>query len=337
MRYAFEPEPPEAELIGNVRCACFSGDKVLVIETVEFGLSAFPGGMLEPREDWTHALERELLEEAGARPLSIEVVGRIRFWSGLDAPFRPHLPHPEFHQVVTYAEVEVVGNPSNPPDGEQVLSVEQLLVEGAVERLRAGNPLEAELLRFVADVREEQSAPLPVVVVPYDPAWHTMFERERVAILAALADLDVAIEHMGSTAVPGLAAKPKIDILIGLRSWDDLDTAIDALLGIGYEHERQLLKPEHLSLRRGRPHHTTHRVHLVVRNGEDWRDVLAFRDALRDDADLAARYGQLKQDLARRHADDLSHEAYMSGKAPFIDAVLAACPGDSRPSGKAEP
>jgi hypothetical protein len=49
--------------------------------------------MLEPGEDWTHALERELLEEAGARPLSIEVVGRIHVWSGLDAPFRPHLPH----------------------------------------------------------------------------------------------------------------------------------------------------------------------------------------------------------------------------------------------------
>jgi len=62
--------------------------------------------------------------------------------------------------------VEIVGNPSNPPDGEQVLSVEQLLVEEAVERLRAGNAFEAELLRFVADVREEQSTPLPVVVVP---------------------------------------------------------------------------------------------------------------------------------------------------------------------------
>jgi 8-oxo-dGTP diphosphatase len=69
MRFVFEQEPPYAELIGNVRCACFVGDQVLVIDTEEFGLSAFPGRVLEPGEEWTDALERELLEEAGARPL----------------------------------------------------------------------------------------------------------------------------------------------------------------------------------------------------------------------------------------------------------------------------
>jgi aminoglycoside 6'-N-acetyltransferase len=169
----------------------------------------------------------------------------------------------------------------------------------------------------------ETTAPMPVVVGPYDPAWSEMFEREREAIQSALADPGVALEHVGSTAVPGLAAKPKIDILVGLRTWDDLDAAVEVLLGIGYTHERQLSKPEHFSLRRGR-RHTTHRVHLVVRKGKDWRDVISFRDALRADADLAARYGQLKQDLAHRHADDLSHEAYMNGKASFIEAVLAA-------------
>jgi 8-oxo-dGTP pyrophosphatase MutT (NUDIX family) len=75
MRFIFEPEPPVPELVGNVRCACFSGDQVVVIETEEFGLSSFPGGMLEEGEAWADALERELLEEAGARPLSVEVVG----------------------------------------------------------------------------------------------------------------------------------------------------------------------------------------------------------------------------------------------------------------------
>jgi GrpB-like predicted nucleotidyltransferase (UPF0157 family) len=73
---------------------------------------------------------------------------------------------------------------------------------------------------------EIEQPPVPVVVVPYDPGWPGMFERERVAILAALADLEVAIEHIGSTAVPGLAAQPKIDILVGLRTWDDLDGAV---------------------------------------------------------------------------------------------------------------
>jgi NUDIX domain-containing protein len=79
MRFLFEPLPAEPDLVGNVRCACFSGDRALVIDSAEFGLSGFPGGMLEPGEDWALALERELLEEAGARPESVEVVGRIHF------------------------------------------------------------------------------------------------------------------------------------------------------------------------------------------------------------------------------------------------------------------
>jgi ADP-ribose pyrophosphatase YjhB (NUDIX family) len=158
MRFVFEPEPPDIELVGNVRCACFLDERVLVIKTEEFGLSAFPGGVLEPEEDWMRALERELLEEAGVRPLSVEVVGRIHFWSGLDTPYRPHLPHPEFHQVVTYAEVERAGEPTNPPDGEHVVSVESMLIDAAIEQLGAANPFEAELLSFVADVREARGS-----------------------------------------------------------------------------------------------------------------------------------------------------------------------------------
>lgn len=104
MRLVFELEPPIPELVSNVRMAAFSGDRVLVIDTREFGVSAFPGGMLEPDEDWRRALERELLEEAGARALTYEVVGRTRFRSGAGKPYRPHLPHPELHQVVAFGD-----------------------------------------------------------------------------------------------------------------------------------------------------------------------------------------------------------------------------------------
>jgi GrpB-like predicted nucleotidyltransferase (UPF0157 family) len=76
----------------------------------------------------------------------------------------------------------------------------------------------------------------PVIVVPYDQAWPGMFDAERAAILSALTGLDPGIEHIGSTSVPGLAAKPKIDILVGLRVWGDLQPAIDCLSGIGYKH-----------------------------------------------------------------------------------------------------
>ena len=161
-----------------------------------------------------------------------------------------------------------------------------------------------------------------MVVVDYDPAWPGMFERERETIRSALGGLVGGIEHIGSTAVPGLAAKPKIDILVGLHSWNDLDAAVDAVLRLGYEHDSsQLDKPRTFSIKRGR--RTTHRVRFVEWNGELWQELLSFRDALRGDPDLAKRYERLKQELASRYRDDPSHEAYMRGKDPFIKALLA--------------
>jgi len=156
MRFLFDRDPPDAGLISNVRCAAFVGDHVVLIDTEEFGLSAFPGGTLESSEDWPTALGRELLEETGTRPLSVEVVGRIRFWSGADGPYRPHLPHPEFHQIVTFAEVEVIGEPTNPAGGEHVVAVELVDTDQAIDRLRADHPFDAELLALVVEVRTDR-------------------------------------------------------------------------------------------------------------------------------------------------------------------------------------
>lgn len=156
MRFVFELEPPTPELIGNVRAVGFSAERVLLIDTAEFGVSAFPGGTLEPGEDWMQALERELLEEAGARLLDFEVVGRLHFWSGAERPYRAHLPHPEFHQVVGYGEVEIVGKPTAPPDGEHVRAVTLVPLDEAIARIRVREPWDAELLELVAEIRSDR-------------------------------------------------------------------------------------------------------------------------------------------------------------------------------------
>lgn len=151
--FVFELDLPIPHLVGNVRMAAFSGDRVLVIDTMEFGPSAFPGGTLAPDEEWAEALERELLEEAGARVLSYQIAGRIRQRSEAKGPYRPHLPHPESQQVVGYGAVEIIGTPTNPAGGEHVLRVSRLPVDDAVALLREEDPWEAELLRLIADIR----------------------------------------------------------------------------------------------------------------------------------------------------------------------------------------
>ena len=153
MRYAFELEPPDPALISNVRCAAFVGDRVVLIDTEEFGLSVFPGGTLEEGEDWRSALERELLEETGTRPVSIEVIGRISFRSEAEEPYRAHLPFPDFHEVVTVAEVEVIGQPINPPGGEHVLSIEIVPPDEAIDRLSPVHPFDAQMLALVVESR----------------------------------------------------------------------------------------------------------------------------------------------------------------------------------------
>jgi 8-oxo-dGTP diphosphatase len=158
MRFRFDTEPPDPSLISNVRCAAFVGDRIVLIDTEEFGLVCFPGGTLEEGEHWGGALERELLEETGTRPLSVEVVGRIRFWSGAEEPYRPYLPFPEFHQIVTVADVVVVGAPTNPPGGEHVLSVELIEAVEALERVRIKDAFDAELLAYILEVRKTEGS-----------------------------------------------------------------------------------------------------------------------------------------------------------------------------------
>jgi 8-oxo-dGTP diphosphatase len=113
-----------------------------------------PGGTLEPNETYEEALHRELMEEAGARILSFKSLGAWKCRSLAEKPYRPHQPHPFFYRYVCVGEVELVGTPLNPADGEQVVSVEVLPLDEIVRRFNAQNrPEIAQLYQLAAQRR----------------------------------------------------------------------------------------------------------------------------------------------------------------------------------------
>lgn len=161
-----------------------------------------------------------------------------------------------------------------------------------------------------------------VRVVPYSDTWPALYEAEvaRVAPFLASAGVSLVLEHTGSTAVHGLAAKPIIDILAGLDAEKDREAAIAALQGAGYVHRGEQGIPGRDFLRRGDPRQ--YHVHLTRIGSSFWRDHRTFRDWLRAHPDVAAEYMLLKQQMARQFPTD--RESYILGKTAFVERVLEA-------------
>ena len=162
-----------------------------------------------------------------------------------------------------------------------------------------------------------------VVIVDCDPRWPAMFEEEKVRILATIGPHVVAVEHIGSTAVPGLAAKPIIDILVGIRWLHDARLCIGPLAAIGYEYvpEYEDELPERRYFRKGPPGGRTHHVHMVEVMSDFWDRHLRFRDYLRAHPEEARRYDALKRKLAAKFGAD--REAYTNAKAEYVRSVEA--------------
>jgi GrpB-like predicted nucleotidyltransferase (UPF0157 family) len=165
----------------------------------------------------------------------------------------------------------------------------------------------------------------PIELVPYDPAWAGLFAEECANLRAALGeDAIVDIAHFGSTAVPGLVAKPIIDIMLKTACLKSArDTFPAKLAELGYLYWRDDPSRERLYFVKGMPPHgarRTHHLHVIAPEGAMWRQV-AFAQYLRAHPETAAAYAALKADLAARYRDD--REAYTEGKAEFIAEVMA--------------
>ncbi len=160
----------------------------------------------------------------------------------------------------------------------------------------------------------------PVIVVDYDPAWPHIYERLRAPLAAALGDLAAAIEHVGSTAVPGLAAKPVIDIDVLLARADALARAIERLIPLGYEHEGELGIPGRHAFRHA-PELPVHHLYVCVPDCIDYRRHIVFRDYLRAHPEHAEAYGNLKRELAVTFRHDRT--GYTDAKSAFVSDIMA--------------
>jgi GrpB-like predicted nucleotidyltransferase (UPF0157 family) len=163
----------------------------------------------------------------------------------------------------------------------------------------------------------------PVMIVPWRAEWAQRFAEQRERLLALFAPAEVAVEHVGSTAVPGLAAKPIVDMMLGVRRLVDVEARIPALEDEGWEYvpEHEAVFPERRFLARPAPRPRTHHLHAVELGSAFWRDHLAFRDHLRSHPDEAAAYAELKRELAARFGRD--RDGYTEAKTDFVRGVLA--------------
>ena len=152
----------------------------------------------------------------------------------------------------------------------------------------------------------------------HDPSWAELFEAERLRLAPVFDEQAVAIEHIGSTSVPDLCAKPIVDILVGLRELDLSGGHVEAMQSLGYEYLGEYGLPGRLFFHKGEPR--THNVHVVEHGGEHWERQLTFRDALRADPEERRRYDAFKRRLA---AEGHSREVYTELKTPFIREVEA--------------
>jgi GrpB-like predicted nucleotidyltransferase (UPF0157 family) len=173
----------------------------------------------------------------------------------------------------------------------------------------------ARIASASTDLHEE-----PIRLVTYDPAWPRRFAEERALLEVALDPwLDGPIEHIGSTAVPGLTAKPVIDIMAGVRDLASSLDARDAVAPLGYLYFPYRPDVMHWFCKPS-PARRTHHLHLVPANSPLWAERIAFRDCLRSSAVTAAGYAALKTALAARYR--LDREAYTDAKGDFIRSVL---------------
>ena len=162
-----------------------------------------------------------------------------------------------------------------------------------------------------------------IVVVPYDPNWNNEFERIKIELAVALKDTAIAIEHVGSTSVPMLYAKPIIDIDIVIDE-EVFDIVIKQLREIGYTHEGNLgIEGREAFAYKDKPHLMEHHLYVCYKDASELKRHLALRDFLRDNEEYCEKYSKIKVEIANKYPHDI--EKYLEGKQPIILEIYEKC------------
>lgn len=160
-----------------------------------------------------------------------------------------------------------------------------------------------------------------VSIVGYQPAWAEAFKKERQQLQNALGDDVTDIEHIGSTSVPGLAAKPIIDMIAAVDSLSVYKQLIKPLSALGYEFMPERVFSDRVFFPKGPRENRTHHLSLVVKDSEQWQKTIAFRDYLRNNAVARNKYQAFKSELATKYPNDRA--SYTKAKEHHIEQILS--------------
>lgn len=163
-----------------------------------------------------------------------------------------------------------------------------------------------------------------VAVVPYDEAWEAAFEEIRREIEAAIGDIILGIEHIGSTSVQGLSAKPCIDLDVVIKDYSMFDELVSKLAAIGYTHEGDLgIKDREAFKYTDKPHLMMHHLYVCPQYSEELHRHIIFRDFLRHNTAAVKKYGSVKEKAAALFPDDI--DKYIEYKTPCVDELYSLC------------
>jgi len=161
-----------------------------------------------------------------------------------------------------------------------------------------------------------------VKLVPYNPIWETLFEMEKDTLLNTIGDYVSDIEHIGSTSVPGLKAKPIIDMVAAVEDLSVYTKLIDSLTELGYEYMPERVFDDRVFFPKGLRENRTHHLSFVIKNSSGWTEPIAFRDYLRNNPRELQAYQGLKERLAEQFPNDRA--SYTKAKAIFFKRITTS-------------